>query len=229
MSATITLLSAGAVKPGLLKVVGEYQRSSNEEVSLSFATAPAILERIERGEMFDAVIAPLGVLDRLAAADRIAADSAPLGRIGVGVLVREGAPMAQLATVEEFKLALLESESIVYNQASTGSYLEALFQRLGLSERLAAKTTRYVDFAAVLEHVRTGKGREIGFGATTVISENAGKGVQFPGPLPEELQNYTAYAAALTHAGAGKPSARKILRYLKTPSAKALLAASGII
>jgi ABC-type molybdate transport system substrate-binding protein len=44
MSATIKILSAGAVKAGLTKVVQEYQRHSDEDVSLSFATAPAILE-----------------------------------------------------------------------------------------------------------------------------------------------------------------------------------------
>ena len=46
------------------------------------------------------------------------------------------------------------------------------------------------------DHIAKGHGNEIGFGATTVIIENAGKGVQFAGPLPAAIQNYTAYAAA---------------------------------
>ena len=120
-------------------------------------------------------------------------------------MVREGATLPQIATVDEFKDALLGAESLVYNQASTGTYLETLFDRLGIAAQLAAKTTRYPDFAAVLDHVSNGKGREVGLGATTVIIENDGKGVKFAGPLPEEIQNYTAYESAVRpHANQSK-------------------------
>lgn len=229
MSATIKILSAGAVKPGLTKVVQEYQRHSDEDVSLSFATAPAILERIEGGGNFDIVIAPAAVLDRLGAIDRIPAERVLLGRIGVGVLVRDGAPLPRVATVDEFKQALLSSKSVLYNQASTGTYLEALFDRLGISGPLAAKTTRYADFAAVLNHVSKGENREIGFGATTVILENAGKGVAFAGPLPSEIQNYTAYSAALTIDGIGKGATREFFLYLASSAAKSRFATAGIV
>lgn len=225
----IAVLSAGAVKPGLTQVVQEYRRRSQEDVALSFATAPAILERIERGDPFDIVIAPAGVLDRLGAIDKIAAERVLLGRIGVGVLVRDGAPVPALGTLEELQKTLLDSESIVYNQASTGNYLEALFDRLGISGPLAAKTTRYADFAAVLDHVSKGENREIGFGATTVILENAGKGVAFAGPLPSEIQNYTAYSAALTIDGIGKGATREFFLYLASSAAKSRFATAGIV
>lgn len=225
----IAVLSAGAVKPGLTQVVQEYRRRSQEDVALSFATAPAILERIERGDPFDIVIAPAGVLDRLGAIDKIAAERVLLGRIGVGVLVRDGAPVPALGTLEELQKTLLDSESIVYNQASTGNYLEALFDRLGISGPLAAKTTRYADFAAVLDHVSKGENREIGFGATTVILENAGKGVAFAGPLPSEIQNYTSYSAALTIDGIGKGATREFFLYLASSAAKSRFATAGIV
>jgi molybdate transport system substrate-binding protein len=224
----IQLLSAGAVKTALVKVVEEYRRQSGDDVGISFATAPAILKRIEDGEKFDVVIAPSAVLDELAAAGQVGAERVLLGRIGVGILVREGAPLPRRATVDELKEALLGSESIVYNQASTGTYLEALFARLGIATQLAAKTTRYADFAAVLDHVSKGKGQEVGLGATTVIIENAGRGVTFAGPLPAEIQNYTAYSAALTTDGAGKEAAREFFLYLASPPARSLWAQAGI-
>jgi len=120
----------------------------------------------------------------------------------------------------------MNAESIVFNQASTGVYLESLFDQLGIAEQIKNKITRYPDFAAVLEHVSKGQGTEIGFGATTVIIENAGKGVRFVGPLPAEIQNYTTYAAALT-ANAGY-AARALLRYFATPAAKSIFTAAGI-
>lgn len=85
---------------------------------------------------------------------------------------------------------------MVYNQASTGIYLEKLFDRLGIGEQVKAKTTRYPDAAAVLGHISKGKTNEIGLGATTVIFEAESKGLKFVGPLPAEIQNYTTYAAA---------------------------------
>jgi hypothetical protein len=83
---------------------------------------------------------------------------------------------------------LLSPESIVYNQASTGIYLESLFERLGISAQLKAKTTRYADFAAVRDHVAKGTVNEIGLGATTVIIESASKGLKFVGPLRQKFK-----------------------------------------
>ena len=151
-----------------------------------------------------------------------------LGRIGVGVMVREDATLPQIATVDEFKEALLGAESLVYNQASTGTYLETLFDRLGIAAQLAAKPTRYPDFAAVLDHVGKGNGREVGLGATTVIIENTGKGMTFAGPLPEEIQNYAAYECAVLTACNSIEAAQEFMRYLTLPEAKRQLKAAGI-
>ncbi|MBI3066926.1 MAG: substrate-binding domain-containing protein, partial [Deltaproteobacteria bacterium] len=119
-------------------------------------------------------------------------------------------------------------DSVVYNQASTGIYLETLFVRLGIAAQLRTKTTRYPDAAAVLDHVSKGKNKEIGFGATTVIVEAKDKGLLFVGPLPAEIQNYTTYAAMVTADGAARDAAREFLGYLATDAAKAILAEAGI-
>ena len=163
----------------------------------------------------------------MASADKAASANRPtLGRIGVGVMVRAGAPLPKIATVEELRHSLLNAESIVFNQASTGIYIENLFKRLGIDAEVEAKITRYADFAAVRDHVANGQRIEIGFGATTVIIENAANGLRFVGPLPGEIQNYTTYTAALT-ANANE-AARALLPYFATPAAKAIFAAAGI-
>jgi molybdate transport system substrate-binding protein len=151
-----------------------------------------------------------------------------VGRIGVGVMVREGASLPNIATVDELRQSLLEADSVVYNHASTGIYLETLFARLGIAAQLKAKTTRYPDAAAVLAHVSKGKNKEIGFGATTVIIEARSKGLVFVGPLPAEIQNYTTYAAMMTADVAASDAAREFLGYLATDVAKAILAEAGI-
>lgn len=222
------MLSAGAVEPGLAKVIDAFRRETGHEVKVAFATAPAIRKRIG-GETVDVVVAPPDVLDDLVKAGKgAAAERVTVGRIGVGVMVRDGAPLPKIATVDEFKQSLLNAESVVYNQASTGIYLEGLFDRLGIGERLKARTTRYPDAAAVLDHVGKGKGNEIGLGATTVIIEDKNKGLKLVGPLPAEIQNYTTYTATVAAGGAAGDAAREFVRYLTTPAAKATFAAAGI-
>jgi molybdate transport system substrate-binding protein len=149
-----------------------------------------------------------------------------VGRIGVGVAVREGSPTPKIATVDEFKQSLLSVDSIVYNQASTGIYLESLFERLGISAQLKAKTTRYADFAAVRDHVTKGTVNEIGLGATTVIIESASKGLKFVGPLPPEIQNYTTYAATVTADSPARDPTVALLQYLSGPKAKMVFCVS---
>lgn len=229
MAAEIRVLSAGAVEPGMVKVIDAFRRATGHDVKVTFATAPAIRNRIGGGAAVDIVIAPLAALDELVKAGKIAAaERVTVGRIGVGVTVRDGAPLPKIATVDEFKQSLLSAGSVIYNQASTGIYLEGLFDRLGIAAQLKARTTRYPDFAAVLNHVSKGKGDEIGLGATTVIIEGENKGLKLVGPLPAEIQNYTTYAATVVADGAAGDASREFVRYLTTPAAKAAFAAAGI-
>src|SRR5215831_18221517 len=80
----------------------------------------------------------------------------------LGVMVRESAPLLKIATTNDFKQSLLSAQSVVYNQASTGIYLEKLFDRLGIVEQVKAKTTRYPDAAAVLGHISKGTPTKLG-------------------------------------------------------------------
>jgi molybdate transport system substrate-binding protein len=225
----IKVLSAGAVEPGIVKVIDSYRRETGHDVKVTFATAPTILKRIADANIADVVIAPPAVLDEWIKAGKSAsANRVTVGRIGVGVMVRNGAPVPNIGTVDDFKRSLLSAESIVYNQASTGIYLETLFDRLEIAEPLKTKTTRYPDAAAVLNHVSKGKGQEIGLGAVTVIIEGKGKGLKFVGPLPPEIQNYTTYAAMVVADGDVSAAAQEFVRYLTSPGARKTFTAAGI-
>ena len=226
MPGQLNILSAGAVSPGLVRVIDAFRRETGDDVTVSFATAPELRKRLASGESADIVIAPPELLDELTKSGRAAAERIMVGRIGVGVMVRYGAPLPGIATVEELKQSLLNSESIVFNQASTGLYIDNLFKRLGIAAQTEAKIKRCADFAAVRDHVSKGQSNAIGFGATTVIVESADKGIKFVGPLPAEIQNYTAYAAVRTPDSGNDAVA--FMDYLETPAAKSILRSVGI-
>jgi len=228
-AAEIKVISGGAVEPGLKAVAAAFGKQSGHRVDITFNTAPQIQKRLADGDRFDVVIAPPAVLEQLVKAGKIRGDGqVPAGRVGVGVTVRTDAADPAIGTVDALRQALLRADSVVYNQASTGLYLEKLFEKMGIAEKLKPKTTRYASGAQVLEHVIKGKGSEIGFGAITEIKLYEGKGLRLVGPLPPEVQNYTSYSAAVMNASGIAGEAREFVRYLGTPAAKKDFAANGV-
>ena len=225
-AAEIRVLSAGAVEPGLKAVAAAFQKSSGHEVRLTFNTAPQIQKRLGEGEVHDVVVAPPAVIDQLAS--KLAQERAAIGRVGMGVAVRPGAPVPDISSAEALKKSVLEADSLVFNRASTGLYFENLLKKMGVYDQVEKKTTRYSDGAAVMEHVLKGKGREIGFAPITEILLHRDHGMRLVGPLPAEVQNYTSYTASVMAGAPAAGAAQEFVRYLATPAAKATFVAAGI-
>ena len=228
MGAEINVLSAGAVEPGLRAAAAAYARQTGNEVKITFNTAPEIRKRIEAGDKFDVVVAPPAALDEFASAGKIAADRVALGKVGLGVAVRPGAELPDISSTEALKRSVLQADSVVFNRASTGIYLENLFKKMGIYDQILPKTTRYPDAGAVMEHVLKGKGREVGFGPVTEILLQRDKGLRLVGPLPADIQNYTSYAAAPMTSAANADLACGFVRYLGGSESRALLVAAGV-
>ncbi len=226
----IRVLAAGALEPGLVKVAEQYRKETSNRVRiLYFAAAPQLERRLSVGEPADVLVAPAGLMNDQLRRGKVDAEThSYIGRVGIGVTVRAGAPDPDIATLDRFKQSLLGADSIVYNHASTGLYLEKLFDLLGIAEQLKTKTTRYANSAQVLEHVIGGKGIEIGFGTITEIRQFEPKGLRLVGPLPEQVQNSTAYSAAVMTDAPEAEIATDFVRYIGTPAAKAAFSAAGI-
>ena len=195
---------------------------------ITLLSAPQIRNRIESGDKFDVVIAPPAVVDPIVKAGLASAGGPGVGRVGLGVAVRDDATVPDIASSEALKRAVLDADAIVFNRASTGVYFEGLLRKLDVWSAVEPKTTRYPDGASVMEHVRNGKGREIAFGAITEILLYKGKGLRFVGPLPADVQNYTAYVAALTPQGNASAAARDFVAFLATPQSRQLFAGAGV-
>jgi len=228
VAAELRVLSAGAVEPGLRAAAAAFKKQSGHDVNITFNTAPEIRKRIGAGDRFDVVIAPPAALDEFAGAGKIASDRVALGRVGLGVAVRPGAPVPDISSSDALKRSVLAAESVVFNRASTGIYLENLLKKMGIYEQIESKTTRYPDAGAVMEHLLKGKGREIGFGPVTEILLHSGKGLKLVGPLPSDVQNYTSYSASPMTAAANAEIAKAFVRYLGSAESKALLVAAGV-
>lgn len=226
---SIDILSAGAVEPGIVAAAEAYRKQNGTEVKVRFATAPMILKQMGEGAKADIVIAPPPVLDELAKAGRIdPATRTSVGRVGVGVASRAGGPTPDISSTDAVKKAVLTAESIVFNRASTGLYMDRLFDRLGITTEVTPKAKRYGNGEAVMEHLIKGSGNEFGFGAATEIVLFKDKGLRLLGPLPADIQNYTSYAATV-HSGASNVNgAAAFMKFLAQPGTRKIFADGGV-
>jgi molybdate transport system substrate-binding protein len=225
---SIKVLSAGAVKRGVAQIAKQYEADTGEAVSVEFDTAPSLRERLRRGERADVLVLPPAMLDDLSREGR--ADNAHRGYIGrsrMGLFVKRGMAVPDIASVEAFKRAILDADAVVYNTASSGLYMEKLLGSLGLREAVSARVIKVDSGAAVMEQVAQHAGNAIGAGQLSEIRVQLDKGVAIAlaGPLPDDIQNATPYDAA---AASGAPAARALVSALVSDAAKKTFAATGI-
>ena len=227
-AAEITVLSGGAIEPGLHAAAKFFENQSGHHVKITFNTTPQILRRVTAGETFDIVIAPPAAIDGFAKEGKVVGERAHVGRVGLGVAVRPGAPTPDISTIEALKASITDADSLVFNRASTGIYFENLLKKWGIYEQVESKTMRFPDGASVMEHALRGKGKEIAFGAITEILLYKEKGLRYLGPLPAEVQNYTSYIAVPMSGGSNAEVARTFVQFLGSAAGKQLFVAAGI-
>lgn len=224
----ITVMSGGAVEPGLKAAASAFEKQTNHKVRITFNTTPQMRKRVAAGDTFDVVIAPPAAVKDFAKVGKVEDGGVDIGRVGSGVAVRPGAPVPAIATGEDIRKAVLDAESVVFNRASTGIYFENLLKKMGVWEQVEPKAVRYATGAEVMKHTLKGKGREVAFGPITEILLEKEHGLVFVGPLPPEVQNFTSYIAVPMSAGAQKALAQEFVKFLGGPAGKPLFVAAGI-
>jgi len=228
-AAELKVMAIGAINPGFANIAAQYKRDAGHSITLLADTAPGLTKRIAAGETGDILIAPDNVIEDAAKQGKVVVSTkTPVARVGIGVAVRRGAAAPNVATVDALKQTLLNAESIVYNQGSSGLYIQMLFDQMGIAKQLEAKTTRYANAGQVVRHVMEGKGNEIGFAPLPEILSSDQTKLQLAGPLPASVQNYTNYEAVVMTGGSSADVARDFIRYLTAPAAKRTFAEAGV-
>ena len=228
-AADVIVLTVGAYKPVLLDLAQAFQAQSRDILQAANDTAGGIRARITRGEEADLVILPMAALTALAGEGKIVAGSAvPLAKVGIGGVVRPGAPLPDFGTVESFKQALLATPSIAYidpsSGGSSGIYLASLFKRLGIAAAIARKAV-LVPGGLAASRVDNGEAAM----ALQQISElKLVSGAVFVGPLPPEIQSYTDYGGAIPTAARRPAAGRALLGFLRGTEGMRALAARGL-
>ena len=228
-AAEIKVLTAGAFKQVLLVLVPDFEKQTGHKVVLENDTVGALTKRIEGGEAFDlAVLTPAAVNDLSTKGKFVAGSRTNLGRVGVGVVVKEGAPKPDISSVDAFKKTLLAAKSVAYIDpaagGSSGIYVAGLLDKLGVAADVKPKA-KLIPGGAVAEHIAMGEA-EIGIHQISEILPV--KGITLVGPLPADIQNYTVYAAGLGANGKESEAAKALLKTLSGPAAADVLKSKGM-
>ena len=230
-AAEIKVVSGGAFKQVLGALAAQYEKESGNKVDVIYQTVGQHLALIRDGkEEFDvAVLTPEGI-DGLAKEGKVVPGTrADLAKVGVGVVVKAGAPKPDISTDEAFKRALLAAKSVAYIDpkagGSSGIYVAGLLQRLGIAAEVNAKAV-LVQGGAVADHVADGEA-EIGVHQISEILPVAG--VTFVGPLPADIQNFTVYSAGVGAAAKDAAAAKGFVAFLTGPHAQPIIKAKGMM
>ena len=228
-AAEIKVLSAGAFKQVLLALLPGFERQTGHKVIVENDTVGALTKRIEGGESFDLAVLTPAAVDNLSSKGKFVAGSrANLARVGIGVVVKEGAPKPDVGSVEAFKRALLAAKSVAYIDpaagGSSGIYVAGLLDKLGIAADVKPKA-KLIPGGAVAEHIARGEA-ELGIHQISEILPV--KGVTLVGPLPTDIQNYTIYAAGLGANAKETDAAKALLNALSGPAAAEVLKSKGM-
>jgi len=191
----------------------------------------AIPTRLARGEAADVVILDGGAADELGRRGLVRADSKiDLARSLIGMVVRAGADMPDIGSVEALRTTLLTAKCIAYSDSGSGTYLTTtLFPKLGIAGQIAGKSRKVrgpPSGEPVANVVARGEA-EIGFQQVAELIHVAG--ITYVGAIPAELQPMFSFAGVLTSTVREPEAASALLRFLGSPEAAPVISKAGLM
>lgn len=226
--ATIKILSGGAPKEVFVTLTPAFERQSGHKVDFTFAVLSALRDQLATGEKADALVMPTNILDGYQASGVVlAAHRAVLGLVSVNAVVRTGAPMPDLSTLESVRRAMLDSRAIAHatpGATPSGTHMGKVIEQLGIAEAMKDKVIHRPALEGGVQLVARGEA-EIGFYPKSEVINIAG--LTLAGPLPAAIQLTTIYGAAVTTASAAPQAAAAFIAFVTDPINRAVWAHAG--
>jgi molybdate transport system substrate-binding protein len=201
----ISLISVGAVKGSLDKIVEDFTKETGHKVKYT-AGSPLMVPEKLKAEVFDVVVQSVPAMDDYEKAGGIKAGTrVPVVRGGIGVAIRESATAPDLWSADAFKKTLLSAKSIAIGDPAMPNGSGILIQRIladsGVGDAIKAKT-KVVGLDPGQEQIAKGE-FELGMFNISEIRPF----VKYAGPVPPPLQQYTNYDVAVSaKSTAGEPA-----------------------
>jgi molybdate transport system substrate-binding protein len=225
-AADVKVLSGNGARAAVRELALQFERASGHKVAIHFEVNSALKRKIEAGETFDVAVLNPPVLDDLIRQGKVAgATRAVIGRAGIGLGVRAGAPKPDISSVAAFKRTLLNARSAAYpGEGASGIYFVGVVDRLGIAAEMKPKL-RPMPAEDTVEVVARGEADLVVVVAPRIFDVT---GVELVGLIPPELQTWIGFAAGVSPTTAVPGAAREMIRFFTAPAAAPVLKAMGI-
>ncbi len=223
----LKVIISGGFSAAYRELLPAFERDTGMQITTtsggSVGSGPnTIGNQIRRGVPADVIILAREGLNALVAEGKIAGGTdVNLARSVIGVVVRAGAAKPDISTVDALRKTLLAARSVAVSTSTSGVYLTTtLFPRLGIAAEMAAKTS-------MRGAVDVSRG-EAELGLQQISEILPLPNVTFVGPIPNEVQYVTTYAAAVVDGSTQVAAARRLIAFLSSPQAHAAIERSGM-
>ena len=156
----------------------------------------------------------------------VAGSRADIGRAGLGVAVRQGAPKPDISSVDAFQRTLLAPKSVAYpGKGASGLYFVSLLDRMGIKAEMQGKL-KPMEAEDTVEVVARGEADIVVVVATRISGRSPAS--IWSARFPEELQTKIGFAAGLASSAKEPDAAKALIRFLTAPAAAATLRSKGV-
>jgi molybdate transport system substrate-binding protein len=225
-AAEIKVLSTQATEQSYRELVPQFEKATGHKVTTIFTGTLDADKRVAANEPYDLLIMAQPSIDAHVKGGKVVQGSrVDLARSGVAVGVKAGARKPDISTVDALKRTILNAKSIGYSSGPSGVYIITLFDRLGVTERVKPKLKQTATGVFVGSIIASGE-VEIGFQQVSELSQY--EGVDYVGPLPAEVQNYTIFSSGILSNAKEAEAARALVRYITSPQAAAVYRKRGM-
>jgi molybdate transport system substrate-binding protein len=214
----VRLISIGGVKGALDPIVAAFSTATGNTVKYTVGAPPLVAQRLAAGEAFDVVVLSVPAMDDLDKLGGIKAETrVVVARGGIGIAVRAGAPVPDVSSAVAFKQALIAAGSIGVGDPAMLNGSGAVIQRiLAASGILLAVKPKMQIVGLDPGQQMIAKGElEIGLMNASEVRSF----LTFAGGVPEPLQEYTSYDAAVTTRAAASTAASALVQMIASSRA----------
>ena len=225
-AAEIRVLSTQATEQVYRELVPQFEKASGHKVTTVFTGTLDANKRLAAGETYDLLIMSAPSIEQhIKAGKVVAASRVDLAKSGVGVGVKAGAAKPDISTTEALKRTLLAAKSIGYSTGPSGIYMTGVFQRMGIADAIKPRLKQTPTGVFVGSIIANGEA-EIGFQQVSELSHFAG--VDYVGPLPAEIQQFTIFSSGIIAGAKEADAARALVNFITAPAAAAVFKKIGM-
>jgi molybdate transport system substrate-binding protein len=225
-AAELKVLSTQATEEAYRELVPQFEKDTGHKVTTVFTGTLDANKRLAAGETYDLLIMSGPSIDEHIKAGKVVPGSrVDLAKSGVGVGVKAGAPKPDISTTEALKKTLLAAKSIGYSTGPSGVYVIGLFQRMGIADEVKGKLKQTPTGVFVGSIIASGEA-EIGFQQVSELSHFAG--VDYVGPLPADVQQFTTFSSGIVAGTKETDAAKALVKFITAPAAAAAFKKRGM-